>query len=302
MISFAEVLKELKPDMCLVLGDRYEIFSFVTTAFIFGIPIAHIAGGEITDGVIDDGFRHSISKMSDLHFTSNPIYSKRLIQMGECSSRVFSYGMPGLDSIYKTKLLNRIDFENSIKFKLNKRNFLITFHPLSKKNSTKDFDEILKSLKYFDDTNFIFTYPNSDTYGRKIIDKIKLFNKDYPVRSIVFKSMGSLNYLSALKYVDLVIGNSSSGITEAPCFKTPTINIGIRQNGRLKSESIIDVIPERNKILQAIKKGLNINERGLLSKVNNPYGKGGASSKIVSKINDFLKKPIKTKSFIDSKT
>lgn len=297
MISFSDVFDCLTPDLCLVLGDRFEIFSAVSSAHVFAIPIAHIAGGEVTSGVIDDGFRHSISKMSSLHFTANISYSKRLIKMGENQSKVFTTGMPGLDSVYKTNLLNKIQFENAINLKLEKTTFLITYHPLSLKNSNEKhkFQQILKALENFKDFKFIFTYPNSDTYGRIIINLINEFVENNSQNSIAFKSLGSLRYLSALKHVDLVLGNSSSGITEAPCFNTPTVNIGERQNGRLKADSVVDCDLVSSNIIMAIEKALKLN----ISRVTNPYGKAGASSKIVDIVKKIDFNNLNDKSFSD---
>jgi len=292
MISFSDVFDSLKPDLCLVLGDRFEIFSAVSSAHVFGIPIAHIAGGEITSGVIDDGFRHSISKMSNLHFTANISYSNRLIKMGEDKSSVFTTGMPGLDSVFKTNLLTKEQFEKSINFKLSENTFLITYHPLSLGNNDEkhNFQQILKALENFKDSKFIFTFPNSDTYGRVIINLINEFVKNNSNNSIAFKSLGHLRYLSALKHVNLVLGNSSSGITEAPCFNTPTVNLGERQNGRLKAESIIDCDIVSLEIIKAIDVSLRRNTTSVI----NPYGKAGASDKIVDiiKKGDYIKNKI----------
>lgn len=297
MISFSDVFEYLKPDLCLVLGDRFEIFSAVSSAHVFGIPIAHIAGGELTSGVIDDGFRHSISKMSNVHFTSNVAYSNRLIRMGEDKSNIHTTGMPGLDSVFKTNLLDKNQFEESINFKLLENTFLITYHPLSLGLSDvkHNFQQILKALEYFKDCKFIFTFPNSDTYGRIIINLINEFVKNNLNNAVAFKSLGRVRYLSALKHVKLILGNSSSGITEAPSFNTPTVNIGERQKGRLKADSIIDCSHGLNEIKLAINKALNLN----LKNTVNPYGKLGASKKIVEIIKKIDYQEIKSKTFVD---
>lgn len=297
MISFSDVFDCLKPDLCLVLGDRFEIFSAVSSAHVFGIPIAHIAGGEVTSGVIDDGFRHSISKMSSLHFTANISYSRRLIKMGENKSNVFTTGMPGLDSVYKTNLLNKAQFEKAINFKLGKTTCLITYHPLSLKNNNEkhNFLQILKALENFKDFKFIFTFPNSDTYGRIIINLINEFVENNLNNSIAFKSLGHLRYLSALKHVDLVLGNSSSGITETPCFNTPTVNVGERQNGRLKADSVVDCDLVSSNIIKAIESALKLN----VKEVINPYGKAGASDEIVDLIKKIDFNNINNKTFFD---
>ena len=193
---------------------------------IFNINISHIHGGETTEGAIDEAFRHSITKMSHLHFTANEAYSKRVIQLGENPSHVYTTGTPIIDNIGKLKLLNRAEFEESINFKLNEKNFLITFHPVTLESNTSgnQFNELLKALSKFENTNLIFTFPNSDTDGRIIIEMINDFVKNNSKNSISFQSLGQIRYLSALKHVDLVIGNSSSGLSEVPSFNKPTIN------------------------------------------------------------------------------
>ncbi len=281
-ISFAEAFEELKPDIVVVLGDRFEIFSAVSAAMIARIPIGHIHGGEATEGLIDESIRHSITKMSHLHFTATKSYRKRIIQLGEEPDRVFNSGSPGLDNIYKLEFLNKESFEKSINFNLGRQNVLVTFHPitLESKTSKKQFGELIAALDELEDTHIIFTKPNADTEGRGIIEMIDKYVAENSLKACAFSSLGQLRYLSALKHVDLVIGNSSSGLIEAPSFNIPTINIGDRQRGRMKNKSVIDCEPERSSIERAIQIAFSPEFRQGIINVENIYGKGGASEKI----------------------
>ena len=301
LISFSEALDELKPDICLILGDRYEIFAACSSAMISRVPIAHIHGGEATEGLIDEAIRHSITKMSHLHFVSNKLYKKRVIQLGEQPKNVFNFGTPGLDNIYNLNLLSKNKFEKSINLKLSKLNFLVTYHPvtLEENTSKKQFNEILKALNHFKNAKIIFTLPNSDTFGRVVIDLINNYVQNNKSNCISFKSLGQLRYLSALKYVSAVIGNSSSGIIEVPSFKIPTINIGDRQKGRLKSDSIIDCKPISDNIIKSIKKSIGKEFISKLKKVKNIYGSGGASKKIKEKLKSVSLNGIIKKNFYD---
>ncbi len=300
-ISFAEAYSELKPDLVLLLGDRFEIFAAASAAMISKIPIGHIHGGEATEGLIDEPIRHSITKMSHLHFTATETYRNRVIQMGESPERVFNVGTPGLDNIYNLRLLEKEAFEKSIDFQLNERNILITFHPVTLENNTsrRQFDELLQAVSALENTNLIFTKPNSDTHGRVIIEMIDDFVSKNPDKACAFKSLGQLRYLSALKYVDIVLGNSSSGLTEAPSFKVATIDIGDRQKGRIKAESVISCAPENSEIKDAIKKAYSKEFQKSLDKVVNPYGEGGASEKIVQLLKVISFKDLLKKHFFD---
>ncbi|MFW3345767.1 UDP-N-acetylglucosamine 2-epimerase [Aliarcobacter butzleri] len=295
-ISFAEAYEELKPDLILVLGDRYEIFSAVSSAMICRIPVAHLHGGEATQGLIDEAIRHALTKMSHIHFTATEEYRKRVIQLGENPNRVFNVGGLGIDNIKKLKLLNKEDFEKSIGFKLNKRNLLVTFHPVTLENnsSKSQFNELLTAFDELTDTNIIFTKANSDTNGRiinEMIDEYVSNNKN----CIAFPSLGQLRYLSALQYVDAVVGNSSSGILEVPSFKIATINIGDRQKGRIKAQSVVDINPLKKEILRALESIYTKDFKEMLKNVSNPYGEGGSTEQIKSiikntKLNNILKK------------
>ena len=282
-ISFAEAYEELKPDILVVLGDRYEIFSAASAAMVSQIPIAHIHGGETTEGVIDEAIRHSITKMSHLHFTATQKYKDRVVQLGEQPDRVFNVGAVGLDNIKKTQLLSRKEFENSINLKLNKKNFLITYHPvtLEKSTSQKQVKNLLQVLHEQIDTHLIFTKANADTDGRIINQMIDAYVKNNPHKAVTFTSLGQLRYLSAMQYIDAVVGNSSSGLIETPSFKIGTINIGDRQQGRIQADSIINCNNSVAGIQNAINKLFSVSFQDKLKHVKNPYGKGGTSKKII---------------------
>ncbi len=290
IISFSEVFDRLKPDMIVVLGDRYEIFSVVSVANISRIPVCHLCGGEVTEGVVDEFIRHSITKMSYLHFTSAEKYRKRVIQLGESPDRVFNFGDIGIENIKKMNLLSKEELEESINFKLDKKYAIVTFHPVTLENNTSknQFRELLLALDKIKDLKVIFTKANSDTDGRiinKMIDEFVLTDKE---RFISFTSMGSLRYLSAIKYSDVVIGNSSSGIVEVPSFNKPTINIGDRQKGRIQAKSIINCKPVKNDIEKAIERALSDEFLENIKDVKNPYGDGNVSDKVIEKIKYFL--------------
>jgi GDP/UDP-N,N'-diacetylbacillosamine 2-epimerase (hydrolysing) len=302
-ISFAEAFNELAPDIVVILGDRYEVFSAASAAMVSRIPIAHIHGGEVTEGAFDESIRHSITKMAHLHFTATEEYRRRVIQLGEYPDRVFNVGAMGIENIKKLKLLNKEEFEKSINFKLNKKNILVTFHPvtLEKNSAGKQFKELLDAIDELENTNIIFTKANSDTEGRiinKMIDEYVFKNKN----AIAFASLGQLRYLSAMKYVDAVVGNSSSGIIEAPSFKIGTINIGDRQKGRIKAKSVIECKPKKELILKAFKKLYSKEFQDKLKNIKNPYEQNRLpSKKIVEVLKNVNLKNILKKSFYDLK-
>ncbi|MGJ0314360.1 UDP-N-acetylglucosamine 2-epimerase [Aliarcobacter cryaerophilus] len=300
-ISFAESYDELKPDILVVLGDRYEIFSATSAAMIAKIPIAHLHGGEKTEGAFDESIRHSITKMSHLHFTATEEYKNRVIQLGEHPSRVFNVGGMGIENIKRLKLLSKDEFEKSIEFKLNSKNILVTFHPVTLENSTakEQFQQLLDAIDELEDTNIIFTKANSDTDGRVINQMIDEYVTKNSHKSIVFTSLGQLRYLSALQYVDAVVGNSSSGLAEAPSFKIGTINIGDRQKGRIKASSVIDCEPNKDSILKSFEKLYSKEFQNSLINVKNPYGDGCASKKIVEILKSVDLENILKKSFYD---
>lgn len=301
LISFSEAYDELKPDILVLLGDRYEIFSAASAAMISNIPISHLHGGELTEGAFDESIRHSISKMSHLHFTATQEYRNRVIQLGEQPNKVFNVGGMGIENIKRLKLLNKVDFEESISFKLNKKNILLTFHPVTLENSStkEQFQIILNAIDTLEETNIIFTKSNSDTDGRiinKMIDDYANKNKN---KSIVFTSLGQLRYLSSLQYVDAVVGNSSSGIIEAPSFKIATLDIGNRQKGRIKAESIIDIPNNYDDIINAFKLIYSTKFKDSLKEIKNPYGDTYASKKIIEVLKTINLDNILKKSFYD---
>ncbi len=302
-ISFAENFEELKPDLIILLGDRYEIFSAASAAMISNIPIAHLHGGETTEGAFDESIRHSITKMSHLHFTASDEYKNRVVQLGENPSRVFNVGGMGIENIKRLKLLSKDEFEKSIDFKLNKKNILVTFHPVTLENSTakEQFQELLDAIDELKDTNIIFTKANSDTNGRIINQMCDEYVSNNSSKSVEFSSLGQLRYLSALQYVDAMVGNSSSGLIEAPSFKIATVNIGDRQKGRLKASSVIDCESLRLSISQAFEKVYSEEFKVLLKDVKNPYGDGCASEKIIQEIKKVELHNILKKSFYDLK-
>lgn len=279
MIGFADALAELQPDLLLVLGDRFEIFAAASAALIARIPIAHIHGGELTEGAFDDAIRHSITKMAYFHFVAAEEYRQRVIQLGEHPDRVFVVGGLGVDAIKRLKLLTRNELEESLDFKLGPRNLLITFHPVTLEHNTSahQMRELLAALDELVDTHLIFTMPNADTDGRVLIQMIKDFcsTRDH---AKAFTSLGQLRYFSCIQSVDGVVGNSSSGILEVPSFNKGTVNIGDRQKGRLQASSIINCEPRKDDILSSINL---IIKNSLVQDVTYPHGRGGGSSDIL---------------------
>ena len=284
-IKFTETFDKLKPDLIILQGDRFEMLAAATAALALNIPIAHIHGGEITEGLIDEQIRHSITKMSHLHFCSTELYRRRIIQMGEQPKYVFNVGAPGLDLIKQIRLLSKEELEKNLDFKFTDKTVLLTYHPVSlSREQTIQETEIL--FKFMQQTNFawIITYPNADNFNDIVLKKIMEFSQTYKNGKIqIIKSLGSQRYFSVLKYVRFVIGNSSSGIIEAAMFKKPVIDIGIRQKGRLKPANIISIenvtITNLKKALQKIS---SIEFTNKLLKLKNPYGSGDSSKKIIN--------------------
>jgi len=296
-ISFAEVFDRLKPDIIIVLGDRYEIFSVCSAAVVCRIPIAHLHGGETTEGAFDEAFRHSITKMSHLHFASAEEYKNRVIQLGEDPSRVFNIGAIGVENILTLNLLVKEELEKQIDFILDKPYGLVTFHPVTLESHTskEQFDELLYAMDEKKDMKFIITKANSDTDGRiinKLIDEYEAKNRD---RIKAFISMGALRYLSAMKHCACVIGNSSSGIIEAPTFRIPTINIGDRQKGRIQAKSVINCIPTKEDIGNAINSAISEEFLNSVKNMKNPYGNGNTVNNIYDIIDRNLVKGISLK-------
>ncbi len=300
LIGFADALDQLKPDLLLVLGDRFEILSAVTAALIARIPIAHLHGGESTEGLIDEAIRHSITKMSHIHFVASEIYRKKVIQLGENPERVFNVGGLGIDNLLKLDLLEKEDLEKELDFKFKDRNLLITFHPVTLENNTskKHMHELLDALLLLKNTGLIFTMPNVDTDGKVLLEMIKEFISDNE-NAKLFSSLGQLKYFSCIKYVDVVIGNSSSGLIEVPSLKKPTINIGDRQKGRLKANSVIDCKATKKSIIESLNKAFSKEFQSIVKETINPYGRGGASKKIIKILEEYNLKDILKKSFYE---
>lgn len=287
--KITRLLAELEPDVVVLLGDRFEIFAAAVAAHITRIPIAHIHGGELTEGVIDDAFRHAITKMASLHFTATDRYRKRIVQLGESPKTVFNVGALGLDNIRKTRLLSKEAVEKSLGLPFNKRNILITFHPVTLESGTheRQFKALLTVLDELEDTNLYFTKANADTGGRRINKLIDLYVSFRPAKARAFASLGRLRYLSLMQYVDAVVGNSSSGIIEAPSFRIGTVNIGDRQRGRIRAKSVLDCKNTTQSIRKAITTLYSPKFRSALRGVDNPYGRGNASARIAKVLKQY---------------
>jgi len=286
--GFADALAELTPDLVIVLGDRTEILGAVIATAMANIPIAHLYGGETTEGAYDEAIRHSITKFSHLHFTSTEAYRKRVIQLGEYPDTVFNVGAIGIDAIKKLPLLDRAAFEQAISFKLKKRNVLITYHPvtLEKEAPIETFENVLIALDELTDTALIFTHANSDKNGRIINKMITEYVNNHKDKAVEFKSLGQLRYLSTLQFVDFVIGNSSSGMTEVPAFYIPTINIGDRQKGRINCESVINSNNSLEDIKKSIIFALDKTFREKIQQQELLYGNGTTAEKILQIIKE----------------
>lgn len=297
LIGFADAVAELRPDIVLILGDRFEILAAAISAMVARIPIAHLHGGEATEGLIDEAIRHSITKMSHLHFVAAHAYRRRVIQLGEDPECVFNVGGLGIDGIKKVTLLPKEVLEDELNLKFSARNLLVTFHPvtLDQSSSEEQMLELLAALRHLVDTTLIFTMPNSDTDGRVLMAAVENFVLESD-NAHAFTSLGQLKYLSCMAQVDAVVGNSSSGLIEAPSFKTATVNIGDRQRGRLKCGSVIDCLPVEREVAAALEQVYLPDFQRGLKEVVNPYGEGGASKAIIDvletmDLDGILKKP-----------
>ena len=294
----ADAFERLKPDLIIVLGDRFEIFAATTAALVSTIPVAHLHGGEVTVGAFDESFRHSITKMSHIHFVAAEEYRNRVIQLGENPELVFNVGGLGVDAISKLKLLTKEEFEKKRGVSFSKRNLLITFHPVTLEDGSaeKHMNELLFALSELNETTLIFTLPNADTGGLVIISEIEKFVEDHS-NAYSFKSLGQVDYLSCINLVDGVIGNSSSGLTEVPSFRKGTINIGDRQKGRLLATSVINVEPTKEEIKKGLSKLYSDSFRASLLRTENPYGRLGAASKIHKIVRDLELEGLLKKTF-----
>ena len=300
LVGFADVLRELQPDLMVLLGDRFEVFAAAAAAMVACVPIAHLSGGESTEGAFDEAIRHSISKMSHLHFVAAEEYRRRVIQLGEHPDRVFNVGGLGVEAILRLDLLDREELERSLRFELAPRNLLITFHPVTLEVGTasRQMGELLAALETLTGTHLIFTMPNADTGGRELFELVQRFVDSHP-QARAYTSLGQLRYLSCIKHVDGVVGNSSSGLAEVPSFKKGTVNIGDRQSGRLKAASVIDCDPNKNAIVRALDRLFSADFRDALEATVNPYGEGRASERIVDVLHDYPLESILKKSFHD---
>ena len=294
-IGFADAYEELKPDMILVLGDRYEILAAVSAAVLYKIPVAHIHGGEITEGAYDDTIRHAITKMSHLHFTSTEEYRQRVIQMGENPSTVYYVGALGCDNIKSIPLMGKEELEQSLNFSPDRNTILVTFHPVTMENNTAEeqFGELLVALDSFKELRVIFTMPNSDTNGRVIMEMIERYVENNPSRAIWFTSLGVRRYLSILQYVGGVVGNSSSGIIEVPSFHIPTINIGDRQKGRIMASSILNSLPVSSDIEEKLAIITAPDYIEGLRSIQNPYDKADTAIEVLRILKNQKTEPVK---------
>jgi len=285
-IGVSKAIEKHKPDVLILLGDRYEALAAASSATIAGVQVAHIHGGEITEGAIDDCFRHAITKMSHIHFTSTEQYRQRVIQLGEHPKTVFNVGAPGIDNIMRLPLLSQFEVDNFLNLKANEAFFLITFHSetVGGVDSVGSLRQLFAALDSFPQYKLIITYPNADTYGSALIEEMKAYQASNPERVSLYESIGQLKYLSAMKYCTAVIGNSSSGIIETPSFHKPTVNIGHRQKGRLAASSVIHCNDDSKSITEAIEMAVSQDFVANLPNVHNPYGKGNASEEIVKQL------------------
>lgn len=300
LIGFSDALSELVPDLVIVLGDRFEILSAVVAALVARIPVVHLHGGELTEGAVDDAIRHAITKMAHVHFVATEAYRRRVIQLGEFPGRVHCVGGLGVDAIQRLPRMGREELETSLGFTFRERNLLVTFHPatLEDVSATVQMTELLAALDTLDDVGLIFTLPNADAGGRGLIRQVEEFVGGRR-NACAFASLGQLRYLSCMALVDGVVGNSSSGILEAPSFRIGTVNIGDRQRGRLQASSIINCAPVRGSITQAISTVFSPEFRANLYNVANPYGNGGACSQIVAEIKCLELDGLVKKTFFD---
>lgn len=304
LIGAADALERTKPDLLVLLGDRFESMAICQAAMVAQIPVAHIHGGEATEGLIDEAVRHSITKMSHLHFTATEEYRRRVIQLGENASNVFNVGAPGIDSIRALKLLSRKELSKSIGFDITEAPYMVvTYHPvtLSKDGAVEDLKQLLTALRQYPKHKFLITYPNADTHGRTLLPLLDEFTRELRGRVLLIRSLGQLRYLSALKHCALVIGNSSSGLIEVPTFKVPTVNIGNRQKGRIAGETVISCAGDKSSILNAIDKGLSSEFKEKCFNSQNPYGEGDSSDRIINIILNTSLDGLVFKSFFDIK-
>ncbi|WP_211245121.1 UDP-N-acetylglucosamine 2-epimerase [Thiomicrospira pelophila] len=301
LIGFADALQHLKPDILVMLGDRYEMLAAAQAALLMNVPIAHIHGGELTFGAVDESIRHAITKMASLHFTATEPYRQRVIQMGERPDRVFNVGAPGLDLIRHLRLLTRVQLVTELNMSLNSPLFLITYHPVTWGTAAgmEALQNLFAALAAFPQATIVWTAPNADVQGETMHQMIKRWSHNSILNVHLFASLGSARYLSVMALADVVIGNSSSGIIEAPAIGTPTVNIGSRQQGRLRSPSILDCDESEEGIHQSICKALTLDFQKLAAQKNSVYGQGNSVEKMLKILSEVELKHLNTKAFYD---
>ncbi|MCW4441202.1 UDP-N-acetylglucosamine 2-epimerase [Vibrio splendidus] len=296
VLGFSDSLARLQPDVLVILGDRFEALAAAQTAMILRIPIVHLHGGEITEGAYDDAIRHAITKLSYLHGTSTDEYRQRVIQLGEAPERVRNVGAIGLDHLKRADFMSLGELGESLNFSLTKPFFLVTYHPVTLGNEAPEeaFQALLDALNCFPEHQVILTYPNADDGGRRIIPMLEAYAASQPDRVLAIPSLGQVRYLSAVKYAAAVIGNSSSGIIEVPAFDVPTVNIGSRQKGRLAAKSVLHCEANRADIERAIRSANEREYKETVEEIENPYGQGNTSEKVIEMIKTLDFNPCKT--------
>ncbi|MBE6094920.1 MAG: UDP-N-acetylglucosamine 2-epimerase (hydrolyzing) [Schwartzia succinivorans] len=301
LIGFADAFARLSPDIVVVLGDRYEILAAVEAALVANIPIAHIHGGEITEGAIDDSIRHAITKMAHLHFVAAPEYRKRVIQMGENPEHVYEVGAVGIDNIVKTPLMSLDELEQSLQFSLGEKFFLVTYHPVTVESARRSdaLQNLFDALDTFREYRVLITKSNGDVGGREINRQIEKYVERNKKRAYCCASLGQLHYLSAMQHCMAVVGNSSSGILEAPVLKTPTVNIGARQKGRIRCPSVIDCAEEQSAIVKAIQTAISEDFRREIADMEILYADGEIAARIKNVLRDVMIEGVFQKRFFD---
>ena len=301
IINAAEVISRQHPDLIVLLGDRFESMAIAQAAMVSCTPLAHIHGGETTEGLIDEAVRHSLTKMSHLHFTATEDYRSRVIQLGEQPDRVFNFGAPGIDSIVNLPLLKREELSKAIDFDVDGLYLMVTYHPvtLETDGAAESLENLLSVLDEYPDHKVIMTYPNADTHGRRLIGILDAYRDKNPERVLISQSLGQLRYLSLMQFTEAVIGNSSSGLIETPTFNVPTINIGNRQKGRISGVTVVDCLESRDSIKSAFDMVFSKTFKDSLQNSENPYGGGGSSEKIVNTLISYPLENIVIKHFFD---
>ena len=299
--GFADALDRVRPDVVVLLGDRYEILAAAQATTLLGIPLAHIHGGELSEGVLDDAIRHCVTKLAQLHFVAAEPYRQRVIQLGEPPDRVYNFGAPGLDHLTRTTLPEKEELERLTGFAIEEPTLVVTYHPvtLGESDPTRGFGELLSAIDRNPGARVVLTKANADAGGRRINEMIDAYAQQHPGRVAAFDSLGIRNYLGLVRQADAVVGNSSSGLIEAPALRTATVNVGDRQRGRLRAASVIDCPEQAADVEAAIRRALSPEFRGRVRDATPPYGSGGASAKIKDVLKDVRLEGIVVKRFYD---